>query len=63
MKKTIMQASKETIAKHIAILKGLAKKNGGKLPTYTWLNAKGYFYSYDVVRKAGKLKGFKRATA
>ena len=37
------------------------KKNKGVLPSYTWLNANGYFYEYELVRRAGWLKGFKRA--
>ena len=62
-KKTASKTSKETVKKHFQILKALASKNGGKLPAYTKLNASGHFYSYDVVRKAGLLKKFKRATA
>jgi hypothetical protein len=37
------------------------KKNNGVLPSYTWLNANGYFYDYEMVRGAGWLKFFKRA--
>lgn len=40
-----------TIAKHVAILEGVAKANGGVLPPYKWLNKHGYFYSYDIMRE------------
>jgi hypothetical protein len=55
--------STELIAKHVAILKKLAAKGKGTLPSYTWLNAHGFFGSYDCVRQfaPGVLKGFKRA--
>jgi hypothetical protein len=58
-----MQMTK-TVEKHFARLQMLArrKKNKGALPSYSWLNKNGFFYSYDVVRKAGLLKGFKRAS-
>ncbi|HTQ59965.1 MAG TPA: hypothetical protein VMI32_07070 [Candidatus Solibacter sp.] len=51
----------ETLKKHVRILQSLAKKNKGKLPTYTWICANGYFYSYDMVRQAGLLYRFDRA--
>ena len=54
----------KTVEKHFARLMKLAqrKKNNGKLPSYTWLNNHGFFYSFDVVRAAGLLKNFKRAS-
>ena len=52
-----------TIEKHVAQLEGLAARNHGTLPTAKWLNAHGFFHSYDVARAAGKLKKFKRAYA
>jgi len=63
MKKRIRNVSPKTIEEHFARLQKLAqrKKNKGVLPTRTWLNANGFFYSYDVVRAAGLLRGFKRA--
>jgi len=54
---------KARIKKHVARLRTLARRNRGKLPTYSWLNAHGYFGSYDIVRAAGLLKNFKRAYA
>src|SRR5689334_9800267 len=40
-----------TIAKHVAILEGLAKAKDGVLPPYKWLNEHGYFASYEVMTK------------
>jgi hypothetical protein len=56
------KASKELITKHVAILKKLAAKGKGKLPSYTWINAHGFFHSYDVVRehRPSVLKSFRR---
>ena len=54
--------SKETVQRHFDRLSKLAAKTNGVLPPYTWLNRRGYFVSYDVVRKAGLLKKFKRAS-
>jgi hypothetical protein len=62
----MLKPSKETIAKHVKILTGLAKRkrNKGALPTYTWLNANGYFRSYEVMRAAPRaFKHLKRARA
>lgn len=55
--------SQKRIEKHFARLMNLArrKKNKGVLPSYSWLNANGFFESYDIVRGAGMLKHFKRA--
>jgi hypothetical protein len=60
--------SKETIAKHVKIAKQLAKKNGGKLPSYTVLNKRGFFGTYEILRQftknfAGIRRVDKRATA
>src|SRR5271170_3249275 len=41
--------SDATIQKHVAILEQLALVNGGKLPTFKWLNRHGYFSSYDMM--------------
>jgi len=54
--------SKEVVQRHFDKLTKLAAKRGGVLPPYTWLNNHGYFGSYDIVRQAGLLKKFKRAT-
>jgi hypothetical protein len=59
MAKTIIKPSKETILAHVEKLSKLAKKHGGKLPTYSWLNANGYFRSYEVMRNFPHF--FKRA--
>lgn len=40
-----------TIAKHVAIMEKLCANNGGLLPPYVWLNANGYFTSYQIMRK------------
>lgn len=40
-----------TIAKHVAILEGLAKAHDGVLPPYKWLNEHGYFHSYEIMTK------------
>jgi hypothetical protein len=63
----MQKPSKETIAKHIAKAKSLAKKNGGKLPSYTWLNKHGFFGTYEILRQftenfAGIARVDKRAT-
>lgn len=56
--------SKETIQKHVAKLRTLAKKHKGKLPTYSWLNDHGYFRSYEMLRLyPGYFRGIKRAFA
>jgi hypothetical protein len=55
------QMKKATFRKHLQTLRRLARKHGGTLPTYTWLNQHGYFRAYDAVRKEGALKIFKRA--
>jgi hypothetical protein len=39
-----------TILKHVEILRKLAANNGGQIPTYTWLNANGFFRSYEIMR-------------
>jgi hypothetical protein len=54
---------KATVAKHVERLRKLARRNHGVLPTAKWLNERGYFGSYDVVRGAGLLKLFRRAFA
>jgi len=41
---------KETIDKHIAILKNVASKNGGALPSFTQLEKDGFFGSYHAVQ-------------
>lgn len=41
--------SDATIQKHVQILEQLALVNGGKLPTFKWLNRHGYFSSYDIM--------------
>jgi hypothetical protein len=38
-----------TIAKHVAILEGVAKAHDGVLPPYRWLQQHGYFQSYQVM--------------
>jgi hypothetical protein len=43
------KVSDATIQKHVEILEQLALVNGGKLPTFTWLNRHGYFTSYDYM--------------
>jgi hypothetical protein len=40
----------KTVAKHVQILERLAKKNHGKVPSYTWLDRHGYFRTYEVMR-------------
>ncbi len=67
-KSNVVRPSAETIAKHVKIAKGLAKKNGGKLPSYTSLEKRGYFGTYEVLRQftknfAGIARVDKRATA
>ena len=49
-----------TLKKHVQILQKIACENYGFLPPYAWLNANGYFGSYDTVRRAGLLWRFKR---
>ncbi len=53
----------KTVQKHFDRLQKLAnrKKNKGVLPSYSWLEKHGFFYSYDVVRITGRLSEFKRA--
>ena len=54
--------SEKTIAKHLHKLEVLARRNKGKLPTYTWLNKHGYFRSYEVMlRVPRRFKHLKRA--
>ena len=48
--KTVWTPRPGTIAKHVAILEKLAKKNKGILPTFTEINAAGAFRSYEVAR-------------
>jgi hypothetical protein len=55
-----MKHSNATLEKHMTILQRLAARHHGKLPSYTWLNAHGYFGSYDKVRAAGLLRQFRR---
>jgi hypothetical protein len=55
--------SKQTVRKHFRKLETLARRNHGVLPTAKWLNANGFFGSYDIVRKAGLLGKFKHAYA
>lgn len=43
--------SDATIAKHVRILEGLAKAHDNVLPPYKWLNANGYFGSYEIMRQ------------
>jgi len=67
-KSKVTKPSKETIEKHIQIAKSLAKKNGGKLPSYSILNKRGFFGTYEILRKftknfAGIPRVDKRATA
>ncbi len=54
---------KARINKHLAILRTLASRHHGKLPSAKWLNEHGYFTSYDLIRGAGLLKNFRRAYA
>jgi len=54
---------KARIKKHLTKLRTLARRNHGVLPSVKWLNEHGFFGSYDVVRAAGLLKNFRRATA
>lgn len=64
----VVKPSKATIQKHVEILRKLAKSNKrkgqiGKLPTYTWLEANGYFRSYELLRQyPGYFKGIQRAS-
>ena len=46
----VNKPSEKTIQKHIEKLEKLVKKGKGKLPTYSWLNANGYFRSYEIMR-------------
>jgi hypothetical protein len=59
-----MQYTKARVQKHFDRLLALAnrKKNKGVLPSYKWLNGNGFFTSYDIVRHAGLLGEFKRAS-
>ena len=61
-KKGGKKISPETVAKHVKIANSLVKKGKGKLPTYSWLNANGYFRTYEVMCAApSKFKHIKRA--
>jgi hypothetical protein len=63
-KKKVVKISPETVAKHVKIANGLVKKGKGKLPTYSWLNANGYFRTYEVMRAVpSKFKHIKRSVA
>jgi hypothetical protein len=42
---------RNSIIKHIQIMKKLAAQNGGKLPTCTWLTENGYGWSYAYMRQ------------
>src|ERR1039458_3452345 len=55
------QMKPATIKKHVQTLQKVARKHGGVLPTYSWLNAHGFFGAYESVRKSGALKSFRRA--
>ena len=62
-KKVIAKPSVETIRKHVGIMKKLAAKGKGKLPSYTWLNDNGYFRSYEIMRMyPSYFRGIKRST-
>lgn len=52
--------SKERIEKHLARLQKVAEKNGGVLPTFSWLNTHGFFDSYKIVAKYVGFSKFKR---
>ena len=39
------------LQKHVAIFERLVRENGGQLPSYRWMNAHGYFVTYQYVRK------------
>lgn len=54
------KASSKTITKHFLKLQSVANKNRGVLPSFSALNRRGLFYTYEVVRKAGLLSKFKR---
>jgi hypothetical protein len=45
------RVSDETIQKHVKILEIVAFQHGGVLPPYKWLNANGYFHSYEIMTK------------
>lgn len=54
----------KTVAKHVHKMEVLARKNHGKVPTYTWLDRHGYFRSYEVMRAVPRaFKHLKRAVA
>jgi hypothetical protein len=59
-KKKVSKPSKAVVQKQFEKLEKLAAKRGGILPAYSWLNKHGYFYAYDIVRKAGLLNKFER---
>jgi hypothetical protein len=42
--------SDKTVAKHVKILEQVARKNKGKLPTYTTLEKNGLFRSYEIMQ-------------
>jgi hypothetical protein len=46
----ICRPKPSTILRHVEIMRKLVANNGGEIPTYTWLNANGYFSSYEVTR-------------
>lgn len=52
----------QILKKHVQVLKKAARANHGVLPSYTALERNGLFRSYDVVRAAGLLYRFKRAS-
>jgi len=59
-----------TILRHVERLKNLAEQHGGKIPPYKWLEANGYFSSYEVMRvypeefkKAGLQRAYTRNSA
>src|SRR5437899_1802783 len=49
MRRKKRKASDGLIQKHVGILEQLALVNGGYVPTFSWLNRRGYFSSYDMM--------------
>jgi len=45
--KAVAGRKESTVQKHVAILEKVAEENGGVLPTFKELNARGYFTSYS----------------
>src|SRR5260370_889810 len=45
------KAKQRTLGEHVALLEKLARHNHGKVPTRTWLNAHGFWGTYEVARK------------